>query len=217
MLLEPEIHCDKQGFTVDRKLLPFIKPVQILEFDSTGAVFKIFDEIMVDIPPDAIPPGINAHLEIGVCHYGPFMFKENYRLISPILWLCLQEAMTLTKPIKVTLPHILSELSEKELAFFGVGFAKANHECVIDASGKQTYVFQPCLDMVSHYYSSDGKGYGVLQMSHFCFLCLQAKRDCSVAQNAAYCLSRVVNCDTLQFYVTYFLQTCLKVSWINFK
>ena len=140
------------------------------------------------------------------------MFTANYRHISPILWLCLQEATTLRKPIKVTLPHILSELSEKELACFGVGFAKANHDYVTDSSGKQNYVFNPSLNEVSHYYSSEGKGYGVLQTHHICFLCLKANQECTVAQKVVYCLSRVESPGTLQFYITYFLQTCLQVS-----
>ena len=209
-------HYNEQGFnTVDRHLpqVPFIKPVQILEFDGTGAIFTGFDEIKVEIPPNSISPGIKAYLQIGVCLYGPFVFKENYRLISPVLWLCLKEALTLRKPIKITLPHILSEGSEKELAVLGVGFAKASHDYVI---GKQTFVFQPSYE-VSHYYSSEGKGYGVIETDHFCFYCLQANKDRSVTQNASYCLSRVESPNTckLQFYVTYFFETCLKVSELD--
>ena len=128
------------------------------------------------------PPGIKAHLELSACNYGPFVFKENHRLISPVVWFCLQEAITLQlrKPIKVTLPHILSELSKENHALFRVEFAKANHDYVTDAHGKQIYEFQPVSDEAS-YYSSEGKGHRVLQANHFCFLCLIANQDRIVA------------------------------------
>ena len=193
---------------------PFIKPVQIFEVDSSGATLTGFDEIIIDIPPDAISHDYDinkAHLEVGVCLYGPFQFQEKCRLISPILRLCMQEGgVALKKPIKVTLPHILSELSKEELKAFGVGFAKAKHDYIINESGSKVHVFEPSLDEASYLFS-DGKAYGVLQTTHFCYLCLQAELDRQVTYNAGYCLSRVHGPSTVWFYVTYFLDTCLEV------
>ena len=191
--------------------VPFIKPRQILEFDSTGAVFTGFDEIKIDIPPNAILDGVRGRLEVGVCLYGPFKFEEDYRPISPILWLCLQGNIHLEKPIKVTLPHILPDLSEEDLASSGVGFAKAIHDCVTNASGEGVFQFQASLDKAS-YYSCGGKGYGVLQTDHFCFTCLEAKKKHKIAERVGYRLTCVKAPSTLFLVVTYFLDTCLAVS-----
>ena len=170
---------DNQKYLTDSVQVPFIKPVQVFEIDSAGVTLTGFDEIFINIPPNAISHDhdINkAHLEVGVCLYGPFQFQKNRRLISPILRLCMREGVTLTKPIKVTLPHILSELSVEELEAFGVGFAKAKHDYIINANGTRVHEFEPSLDKAS-YCLSDGKAYGVLQTTHFCYLCLQANKD----------------------------------------
>ena len=199
------------------RFVPFIGSRQILEFNSTGAVFTGFDEIKIDIPPNAIPYGIRGRLEVGVCLYGPFMFEENYQPISPILWLCLQGNIRhLAKPIRLTLPHILPDLSEEDLVSFGIRFVKANHDHVTNANGERVYKFQPSLDETS-YYSSGGKGYGVLQTDHFCYMCLEAESttDHEMAKHMGYCLTCVQGPSTLCIFATYFLNTCLAVSDIH--
>ena len=209
------LRCDLQKCPTEVQI-PFIKPVQVFEIDSSGATLTGFNEIIIDIPPNAISCDYDiskAHLEVGVCLYGPFQFQEKSRLISPILRLCMQErGIVLQKPIKVTLPHILTELSKEELKVFGVGFAKAKHECITNKSGSRVHVFEPSTDDASYFFS-DGKAYGILQITHFCYLCLQAKIDGQVARNAGYCLRRVHQPSTksICFYVTYFLDTCLEV------
>jgi hypothetical protein len=57
----------------------------------------------------------------------------------------------LEKPVKVMLPHILPDISTEEFAFFEVGFAKANHDGVTDASGQRVYEFRRCLGVESSY------------------------------------------------------------------
>ena len=206
------MRCDSQKCPTEEQV-PFIKPVQVFEVDSSGTTLTGFDEIVIDIPPNAISHDYDinkAHLEVGVCLYGPFQFQENYRLISPILRLCMQEGVTLNKPITVTLPHVLSELSKEELKAFGVGFAKAKHDYTTNESGSRVHVFEPSSDEAS-YLLSNGKAYGILQTTHFCYLCLQAEMDRSVTYDASYCISRVHGPSTVCFYVTYFLETCLQV------
>ena len=196
------------------KHIPFIIPPQSLEFDSSGASFVGFGEIRIQIPPHAIPDGSTGQLEIGVCLYGSFKFENNYRPISPILWLCLQgENIRLDKPVKVTLPHILSDLSNQDLAYFGVRFAKAGHDCVTDASGERVYQFQPSVGK-SFYYAGGGKGYGTLEIDHFCFMCLEANNDVtySKAKSMGYCFTSVQGPSRLRVYATYALNTCLIVS-----
>lgn len=206
------------------KYIPFIKPVQILKFDSTGAVFVGFDEIKIDIPPNAIPDGSTGYLEVGVCLYGPFTFEKDYRPISPILWLCLQGENThLDEPVIVTLPHILPDLSEKELASSGVRFATANHDCIPDASGERMYKFRPYRNIKTFYYSSMGKGYGVLQTRHFCYICLESKDPQTLAameakaKRSGYCLAFVKGPFVLLICALFNMKTCLAVSIIDRK
>ena len=197
------------------KHIPFIKPPQTLEFDSAGTEFVGFDEIRIEIPPNAIPVRSNGSLQVGVCLYGPFMFEENHQPISPILWLCLQgENTRLDKPISVTLPHVLPDLSEGELASLGVRFAKAGYECVTNNCGERVYQFQPSLGKASYYWNG-GRGFGVLQTDHFCYLCLQAGLTRDPAVSIGYYLVYVQHRFTVVIFATYFLKTCLTVSDIH--
>ena len=198
------------------KQIPFIIPPQSLEFDSSGADFVGFGEIRIQIPPHAFPNGGTGRLEIGVCLYGPFKFEKNRRPISPILWLCLQGENTrhgLDKPVKVTLPHILPDLCKDELASFGVGFAKAGHDCVTDASGERVYQFRPS-EGKSFYYAGGGKGYGTLETDHFCFMCLVAEKGVTydMAKTRGYCFACVQGPSQFCVYATYYLETCKEVS-----
>ena len=56
-----------------------------------------------------------TYVEIGVMPmYGPFLFAENTRPISPILWLCLTDKnVQLKKPLKIT---ILSRLTVEKIS-----------------------------------------------------------------------------------------------------
>ena len=141
------------------------------------------------------------------------MFEENYRPISPILWMCLQGKNTcLDKPLSVTLPHILTNSSEEELASFRVRFAKANHDCDINAHGKKVYMFQPFSKKPSYYIDGGDKGYGVIQVDHFSFMCLEAGStiDHEIAQRKGYQLSGVIGPSSqLRVYATYSLNTCV--------
>ena len=198
------------------KRIPFIIPPQSLKFDSSGADFVCFGEIRIQIPPYAIPNGGTGRLEVGVCLYGPFKFEKNYRLISPILYLCLQGENThLDKPVSVTLPHILPDLSKDELASFGVRFAKTGHDCVTDDSGERVYKFQPC-EHESFYYTGGGKGYGTLKTNHFCFMCLECPSDATKLKAKArcmgYCLAIVKGPSRLNIYAIFYMNTCKKVS-----
>ena len=201
--------------------IPFLKQRQIIKFNCSGAKFVGFGEIGIDIPPNAIPEGNTGRLEVGVCLCGPFGFDANYRPISPILWLCLQNTQ-LDKPVRVTLPHIIPDLSEEELTCFGVRFAKADHDCHTDHGGKRMYKFRPCLDVEPSYYSSMGKGYGVLQTKHFCLMCLVApelgsdmSERAATAHISGYCLVCVRGPSVLHICALFFLKTCLEVSIVD--
>jgi hypothetical protein len=115
--------------------------------------------------------------------------------------------------MRVTLPHILPDLSIEQFASFGVRFAKASHHCVIDASGERVYQFQPSVGK-SSYYAGGGKGYGTLETDRFCFMCLEAESNVTKgeAKRLGYCLAIVKGPSRLRIYATYYLETCKKVS-----
>ena len=115
--------------------------------------------------------------------------------------------------MSVTLPHIYPNLSREELAYFGVTFAKANHDCVTDASGERVYKFQPSLDK-PFYFAGGGKGYGTLQTNHFCFMCLVAENKITdgKAKRVGYCFTSAQGPFRLHVYASYFLETCMAVS-----
>ena len=101
-----------------------------------------FNEIRIKIPPKALPNGSTGYIEIGICvrvYYITsrkyYKFKKNYQPIFSILWLCLQEEnIHLKKPITVTLPRILPDLSKEEPTSCGVRVAEANHDYDMDTS-----------------------------------------------------------------------------------
>lgn len=85
--------------------------------DHCGTEYIIDDhDITLRIPEGAVPVGESIKFEIGVVLYDPFIFPENTRPISPIVWLCIQEDIELkkVKPIQLILPHFLIGWKKKD-------------------------------------------------------------------------------------------------------
>ena len=101
--------------------IPFLGSITTHTCDKHGVELSVSD-VLVSIPPGAIPDGVLAHIEMGVALYGPFVFAENHQQVSPILWFCIQEDIDLLLPITYTLPHIIVDINHVQLSF-----AKANH------------------------------------------------------------------------------------------
>lgn len=162
-----------------------------------------------------------AHLEVAVALYGPFWFSNESCPISPILWLCIQENITLLKPIEIILPHFLSDLDEKDIQNFGVHFAKADHkQYIIDVSGRKYYTFKP-LETAFIAYKEGSQNYGILSTWHCCFLCIKYNHpriSPAIALKAEYLLWCIEEHlpqhgrDTLHFCITFCNKTCVQVS-----
>ena len=173
-------------------------------------------DITLRIPEGALAKGEKVHFEIGVAMYGPFMFPENTKPISPILWLCkLEESVELKKPFQVVLPHYLTGIPKERVQYHQVGFAKVNHNDYSFIDNQMTFKFQKS-EVEPIFASSGYRNYGVLVSKHCCFYCLQAKQTKELAKDAGYCLIRTESFLTperneLYFSVTYFLETCLRV------
>ena len=175
-------------------------------------------DITLRIPQGAVTRGEKFHVEIGVAMYGPFAFPENFRPISPILWLCVmkKDIVTVKKDFQIILPHFLTGLTTERLHYHQVGFAKAGHSqkyvCTSKSEGT-VYEFKACKTQTLCA-TSEGKSYGVLQSDHCCFYCLQAKQSPELAMNAGYCLARIKSLPSTEifFVASFFLKSCIKVN-----
>ena len=196
--------------------IPFLHH-QVLECDSSGQEFNIIEhDTTVEIPKGAVSEGEKLCLEVGVAMYGPFKFTDDSQPISPILWLCfLNEDVKVNKPIKITVPHFLTGLTESRLQEHRVSFAKANHKDYIPQEDYIVYNFEPSEDTKTQFISRNDKSYGVLETTHCCYLCIKAKRTPLLAQDATYCLTRVERITSrgieIHFAATYLLDTCIEV------
>ena len=166
---------------------PFLEKIQTFECGKEGKAFYLPDHgIAINIDRGTITEGKTVQFEVGVALYGSFHFSNNHRPISPILWLCTEEQVTLQKPIKITLPHCLVDLRYEEIDKYGVRFAKANHNNTeTTPDGKQAFKFESCTDEVQHFGGSSGH----ISTSHCCYICITSDKTREVALRSGYCLS----------------------------
>lgn len=175
-------------------------------------------DITLRIPQGAVTKGEKFHIEIGVAMYGPFAFPENFRPISPILWLCVMKKgiVAFKKEFQIILPHFLTELTTERLHYHQVGFAKAGHSLCTSKSEQIVYKFKEC-KTPTLFASSGGKSYGVLLSDHCCFYCLKANQSPELVRNASYCLARIESyiSSEIFFVASFFLNSCLQVQYNN--
>ena len=216
--LSPEPIGRSPHFTKAEKMagVPFLHHT-ILECDHHSQEYTIQNhDITFRIPEGAVPTGKKIQFEIAVAMYGPFNFEKDTQPISPILWLCFEEGITVTlnKPFHVILPHYLTGLTYEKAQYHQVVFAKAPHSKYSIEDGQMKYSFQPC-DSEPYFASCEGRNFGVLVTNHTCFYCLQANKTPQLAMDAGYCLARIEYLNQRHMEVTftavYCLRTCLRV------
>ena len=175
-------------------------------------------------------------MEVAVALYGPFVFSDGKRPISPILWLCPQEKVILSKPVDILLPHTLIGLSSGDIEVFGIKIAKASHDkFILTPDGEKKYEFQP-YDVEVELKSIDDGSYASVKVEHCCFWCLEMYKTENVSPNVArqmlanvgYCI-HCIECfqsqyphmsppkDVVYFCVSYFLKTCIKVFMVMYS
>ena len=188
---------------------PLIKSIDTVECGNEGGMYiNRTHDITIKIPEKAIPEGIVLQLSISATLYGPFLFPEGVRPVSPILWLCTHPTLTFSKPIELVLPHYLHCESQKDTD--NLMFLKADHN--------------PSTDGKIHFKPADGESvfmhhtsYGTLHTKHCCFLCIAAKKTEKDTLNANFCLITAYPRNPLEhswsvyFGVTYLLPTCIQV------
>ena len=216
--------------------VPFLGQVEVLEFDSSGGEYKSNNHgITISIPKGAIPQGEAVHMEVAVALFGPFQFSDGKRPISPILWLCPQEDVAFQKPIIIVLPHMLTDVCNKDVDKFGIQFAKADHtDYRVTPTGTKEYIFKPYKSEVA-LQASSGKHCALLKANHCCFLCLEMKQQNKVTPEVARQMAKktgyfiyCVEClqspypstspprDVIYFCVSFMLPTCMKVSVLRY-
>ena len=194
-------------------------PLHSFTVTSKGKTFTCLDhDITIKVPSGAIHGRDQVEIEVGILLHGPFAFPDGIKPISPILWVCAKPEIKFQKPMEITLPHVLSSLTEKESKIYGVTFLKANHRAFIFKQGSSSKYFQ------FNSYGGDTKSIfnsnqGTLSTDHFCFLCIGAESSQQLYQRASYCITRIEpkpwpaqNPETtIYFCISYFLTTCIKV------
>ena len=143
--------------------------------------------------------------------FGPFTFPGNCSPISPILQLCPTETdYKFRKPISVILPHFLSEETIQKLKPGEVSFAKAMHHSIVPERRRQSFKFEHA-DTVPKFASSGSRNFGVLQIQHYCYLCMVKGKH---VEGAEYCLVPIERSlqqgSEFYFLVMFFLDTCIQ-------
>ena len=81
--------------------------IDTLSFTKAGMRYR--NEPMgvtIDVPEGAIKEGF-LDIKVGLALYGPFSYPDGLRPVSVVLLMCPQQEVTLLKPIRVILPHII--------------------------------------------------------------------------------------------------------------
>ena len=164
----------------------------------------------LEIPPGAIPEGMSISIDIGVALYGPFQYPEGLRSVSPVFWVCVrdQNFFQFLKPVKVTIPHFLNLKNTNDLDSLSLTFLKGNHEL----NTEKMFQFK---QVEGDVLIEPLKKYGVVQVTHFCSLCISSKYTKELVHKALFCISAltpssITATDSAHFFITFLLSTCLR-------
>ena len=190
-----------------------VKPTATLS-ECTNKGVKYFDEandFSLEIPEGAIPEEETVTIDIGVALYGPFQYPEGLRPVSPVFWLCVRDKKLsqFLKPVTVTIPHFLDLENHNDIESLGLTFLKGDHEM----NSQQMYQFQQAEGNVLF---EPLKKHGVLQTTHFCYLCITSKISLKLIRKAMFCVYAAIpramsprEPAYVYFFVTFLLSTCL--------
>ena len=182
--------------------------------DCTSKGVKYFDETNdfgLEIPEGAIPEGERITIDIGVALYGPFQYPEGLRPVSPVFWVCVrdQKLPQFLEPVKVTIPHFLNLETPEDIESLGLTFLKGDHEM----NSQQMYRFY---NIAGNACFEPLKRHGVLQTTHFCYLCISSKISRKLIRRAKFCVCAAIPCVMsprqpayVYFFATFLLRTCL--------
>ena len=217
----PHMH-NKSQTEIEQSSVPFLHEVKMYQCSSSdGFCISIAgDDVILDFPKDAVPhlsPPIIV--EVGVTLNGPFIFDENVRPVSPIVWIS-AGGFTFKEEVEVTLHHFIDcGENTTDLVFY--------ESVSSDSSGNHT---GPAKEF--HFRSSPRQSMfkahssrGIIHTTQLdFFMCICYRRPEQIAAQAQYCVVKVVptapcNRDGTvflkHFVLTYFLDTCIEVGTIS--
>ena len=218
----PHMH-DKSQTEIEQSSLsnvPFLHDVKVYQCSSSGGFCKSIagDDIILDFPKDAVPhlsPPIRV--EVGVTLNGPFIFKENVRPVSPIVWIS-AGGFAFEKEVEVTLHHFIDcGENTTDLVFY---------ESVLSSNGgnhtgsAKEFHFRPSPRQSVFKADSSSGTIHTTQLNSFMCICYRQPEQ--IAARAKYCIVKVTapcNRDGTvflkHFVLTYFLDTCIEVRRIK--
>ena len=198
-----------------RKFIPacFTPVATLSQFTHKGGYYcNDHNDFVMEIPGGAIPEGERITIDIGVALYGPFLYPEDLKPVSPVFWLCIcdQKDFHFLKPLKVTIPHCLNHESHDDIESLDLTFLKGDHEL----NPQQLYQFQQA---TGYAHIEPLKRSGMFQTTHFCSLCILGKISQRAIQKAMFCVYAAIPCTMsprepayVYFFVTFLLSTCLE-------
>ena len=185
-----------------------VDPLEVILCDEFGGIYhNPMHGITLRIPEGAIPAGLKLEISIGVVLHGNFDFPSGLSPVSAIVWLCTpQPNFTFLKPVEIIIPHFMNCTSNGDAAHLQMQFMKASHW-----SPDKANVQFGCADGVQNFGAVAYKG--VIHTRHFCRLCIASGISCEGRRLCISCAkSRSQLTKVIFFYITYLLETCLRVS-----
>ena len=193
---------------------PWLDPTATLR-DCTSDGRSYYDEhndFRLEIPEGAIPEEERVTIDIGVALYGPFQYPEDLRPVSPVFRVCVrdQTSFRFLKPVTITIPHCLNLENTEDVESLGMTFLKGDHEM----TSQKVYQFQRAEGQAI---IEPRKRNGVLQITHFCYLCITSKKSKKSIRKAMFCISAAIPHTMspsepayVYFFVTFLLKNCLE-------
>ena len=147
-------------------------------------------DITLDVQPGIIPKGKIIKIEIGVMTSGPFTFKENTQIISPVLWFHFPNETIesdLKQLLQIILPHCLVGLTMEKILYHQICFAKA--DLCIEGEKQQYYKFNQCNAAEADFLKMNKCG--VLKTINDGLFCITMLKKSDTTDVMSYCLAQV--------------------------
>ena len=164
-----------------------------MECKSSGLdyAFKEHD-VTLKVPERATEAGKKVCLKVGVAMKGPFIFPENTRPISPIVWLSIEHDVELRKPIQLQIPHCMPELTVEKIQGCGIHVNQADHvmDSKLDIQDKRMYYkFLPSQSQGASSFLQKDR-YAVVKTKQSGLFCI-TRIASSDKNELCYCLTRI--------------------------
>lgn len=221
-----ELDTDRTSGSISFILSPVILKYEgeELEYHSREHNFSI------KIPKGAVKKPATVEIQVGLAIHGPFVFPENSRNASPILWLCSIPDTKFRKPIHITLPHCIAEARSGSLKRrkYDEGvclqFASASLKPASSKSrGRREFEFSPADGEEEIHCGPEADMSGAIATKHLSPLCIVAscgKMNAVMQEmtlHAVYCIVPVIPITvtgrqwSIHFCITFDLPTCVQV------